>query len=130
MRKHYKVCELICRGLAENIKSITSEFKIIRRMPSSGMLCHVALVRIDVGTLRLLVTANVVPSSQILITLMKEAIRSSKTLVLTRATWCNIPENGILHSRRRENLKSFSNSSLFELTSCGQRYYSYKRLRV
>jgi hypothetical protein len=35
---------------------------------------------------RLLVTANVVPSSPILITVM-EALRSSETLVLTRDTW-------------------------------------------
>jgi hypothetical protein len=27
--------------------------------------------------------------------------------VLTRATWRNIPEDAILHSHRRENLKSY-----------------------
>jgi hypothetical protein len=35
---------------------------------------------------RLLVTANVVPNSPILVTLMKEALGSSETSVLTRAT--------------------------------------------
>jgi hypothetical protein len=45
---------------------------------------------------RLLVTANVVPSSQIPVTLMMEAIASYGTWVLTRATWRNIPEDGIL----------------------------------
>jgi hypothetical protein len=85
-------------------------------MPPSGVLCHVARVRTDVSEERiasiirvrrigklgttlavlwLLVTANI-PSSLILVTLMMEAIHSSETSVLTRATWCHISEDGFL----------------------------------
>jgi hypothetical protein len=46
---------------------------------------------------RLLVTASVVPSSPILVTLMKEA----------RTTRRNIPEDAILHNHRRENHKCY-----------------------
>jgi hypothetical protein len=102
-------------------------------MSSSGMLCRVAHVRTDVseelsasfirgtrigelGTTlsvlrsvrRLPVTASVVPSSLILDTLMKEALSSSETSVLTKATRRNIPEDAILHSYCRQNFKSYT----------------------
>jgi hypothetical protein len=63
-------------------------------MASPGMLRRVALVRTDVSEelsasiismRRLLVTANAVPSSPILVPLIREAIITSETSVLTRA---------------------------------------------
>jgi hypothetical protein len=95
-----------------------SEHDKLWRMPSSGMLCRVALVRNDVleehsisiirvaWICQLLVTANVVSSSPI-VTLMVEVLHSSETSVLTRATWPNIPGDGILHSHHCESLKSY-----------------------
>jgi hypothetical protein len=92
-------------------------------MPSSVMLRLVVLLRTDVseecitsiirvtigelGTtlavtarsvLQLLVSANVAPSSEILVNLMMEAIRSSETSVLRKDTRRN--------SHRRKHLKS------------------------
>jgi hypothetical protein len=55
------------------------------------MLCCLALVTANV-------TANVFLSSPILVILMMVALLSSETLVFTRATRSNIPEDGILHS--------------------------------
>jgi hypothetical protein len=60
-----------------------------------------SLVFLSVGLL--LGRAGVFPISSILVTLMKEALRSSETSILTRATRPNIPEDAIIHSHLREN---------------------------
>jgi hypothetical protein len=59
------------------------------------------------SALRLLLTATIVHSSRI-VTLTNGAIHSSETSVLTRPTRRNIQEDGILHSHRRENRKSYN----------------------
>jgi hypothetical protein len=58
------------------------------------------------SVLRLLVTANVVPISPFLVTMMMETIRYFEMSVLMRVKGLNIIEDDILHSHCLENLKS------------------------
>jgi hypothetical protein len=81
-------------------------------MVSCGMLRRMALVRTDVSEelsapfIRV-TRIGELGTSPVLVTLMKEALSSSETSVLTTATRRNIQEDTILHSHRRENFKSY-----------------------
>jgi hypothetical protein len=71
------------------------------------MLRLVVLVKPDVSEELSTSMINVVPNSSILVTLIMDALSSSATSVLSRATRRNIPEDGFIHSHRREGLKSY-----------------------
>jgi hypothetical protein len=69
-------------------------------MVSSGMLRRVALLRTEVS--------EEPSASFIRVTRIGElGTTLAATSVLTRSTWRSIPEDTILHSHRRENLKSY-----------------------
>jgi hypothetical protein len=88
-------------------------------MTSSGKLRSVALVRTDVSEelsasfIRVtrigeLGTSLAVTSNRRTLLRNAKALSSSEASVLTRATLRDIPEDGVLHSHRREYLKFYT----------------------
>jgi hypothetical protein len=73
-----------------------SEERIATTIRVKGMSLLGTTLAVTSCVLRLLVIANILPSSPILVTLMMEAIRSSETSVFTRATRRDMSEDGIL----------------------------------
>jgi hypothetical protein len=97
------------------------------RMVSSGILRRVALVRTDVS--------DELSASFIRVTRIGELGTSSSILVtLTRATRRNTTEDTIIHSHRRENLKSpysgLLSVDLSDIWKATQRVESVRRQRL
>jgi hypothetical protein len=82
------------------------ELDIVERMVSSGMLCRVALVRTNVSEE---LSASFISVTRIgeLGTTLTLAVTSNRCTLRRNTTWRNKPEDTILHSHRRENLKSY-----------------------
>jgi hypothetical protein len=75
------------------------------------MLRHVALVRTDVSEER---SASIIEvkgifelGTTLAVASNRRTLRINTNSVLTRATRGTIPEDGICHSQRRENIKSY-----------------------
>jgi hypothetical protein len=94
-----------------NLSVLQYELQWIRWLSSSGRWHRVALIRTDVSEDRIASICRVHECEQVTersCKLLKmEAIRSSETSVLIRATRCHLPDDDNHHSHRRGNLKSY-----------------------
>jgi hypothetical protein len=110
-------------------------------MVSSGLLRPVALERTDVSEepgasfIRVtkigeLGTTQAATSNRCKLRNFAAYVGSSETSVLTRATRRNNPEDTILHSHRRENLKSYSDTVVQFLYCSGSFHGRNKRIVI
>jgi hypothetical protein len=104
--------EMLRRVVLVRIYNSEERIASIIRVIGSGEIRTMVFFR---GVFLLPVTANVVTSPLILLTLLMEAIHSSETSSPIRATWRNIPEGGIPHSHLRETSNHTRSVSLFQL---------------
>jgi hypothetical protein len=79
--------------------AVTNNRRALQKNTKWAFLCSVR---------RLLVTASVVPSSQILVTLMEEVLSSSETSVHIQTTRRYIPEDDNIHNYRPVSLESYN----------------------
>jgi hypothetical protein len=111
-----KHCRSTNALLLEWIARLIWEYKW--RIVSSGMLRRVALVRTDVPEECSASIVNVTRIGELGTTSAVTSNRRKLRRNITRTKWRNIQEDDILHSHRRENLRSYK-ALYFKSEGCG-----------